>query len=231
MELLDTIGELSLIFDVGKREYGGRPARHWLCRCRCGREEILPEQRIKKRKMCVVCYRGPCVVCGKPILVETKKNTCSQTCDQQKKRRKWRDSYYRLVESVHDFNKKRSRLMKSRRQANPELDQKMRERDNQAKRNYRKKHRDRINARYRDYYRRHRNRILALRRPKYAMLTDEERQKRREYDREYKSRWRDNLYKDPVAHREFIKNYRSYVRERKRQAALASLLSITTKLD
>ena len=96
-------GRLTVLRKEGRVTYGGKPQAAWRVRCDCGREEVYPQNRLPHTSSiarssravtaCSHCSAPPCVVCGEPVLVGSRSNTCSESCYRQHRRAQWRDSY------------------------------------------------------------------------------------------------------------------------------------------
>lgn len=185
-------GRLTVIAKVANR------SGYWRCRCDCGREENIhrrqltePSRPTGQRGECIVCMRGPCVVCGGPIELPGTRmmNTCCDDCKTIKKRGLFRQHYYRLVERDPDHNKKVWQERAQKMKQDPDYAARMRaywaaqyakKRDDpdylEREREYGKAH-----------YWENRDAILARRAARMAALSDEERaaleQERREKSR------------------------------------------------
>lgn len=242
----EVYGRLTVIRQAGYVEDSKRSAL-WLCRCECGRtEEIsqlkLPHNASQSRKRgtryeCSVCMRGPCAVCGKPIERETRGNTCSDQCYQEKRRRQWNDQYGRSLIRDPDFNKKRAQAERERMAADPELAERVRVRRRQAAERYKAvpENREKILEYGRQWYEKNKDRKQWLNRLWWETMPPEMRElKRRQYWLKSKRKFYDYLEQNPEEYQEYRDRMNTYARERynkiKQQQALAELRELAGQL-
>jgi hypothetical protein len=89
------IAALTLIRQTGQVRHGRNLVNVWLCRCDCGRTLTADQNALVKMQIpaCKTCRRGPCVICSKDIENDewsVKRNTCSDECFKENRRRKER---------------------------------------------------------------------------------------------------------------------------------------------
>lgn len=228
-------GRLTVMARAGRKGY-------WRCRCECGREEEIHQRQLtwreRTRTECIVCMRGPCVVCGGPIEWPGTRmmNTCSEACQTAKKRKHFIEHYYRLVERDPEFNRKRWREKAERMEQDPEYAARMRAywAKQSEKRRQRMQEdpefREKELAWARDHYQMHREEIIARRKARAAALSDEERERldaiARAKGREWRRQWREELNQDPPRKEAYLE----YLREHRRQAALRRLMAESQKM-
>lgn len=201
----------------------GRVQSAWRCLCECGREEILPLDKLVKRghAECAVCRQGSCVVCSKPVPLERgHRNTCSDACAALKTRATQLDHYYRRVERDPEHNRKAHARAKARMAADPARAEahaaRQRERDaarwaalkaDQARLEAK---RARVNA----WYAANAERIQSQRAARVASLDADafERwaERVRAYQRAYRARWREDLRSRPQDHQQHLEAQREY---------------------
>lgn len=114
---------LTVIRQSGTVKHGRNNVKVWLCRCDCGETLEVDQNSLKKGTVpaCKICRRGPCVICGSKITDPTfsvKRNTCSEACRKEQKRRSGRKRYAKLTNEDPDHNKNR---YKQRLDANPDF--------------------------------------------------------------------------------------------------------------
>jgi hypothetical protein len=107
----------------------GREQTAWLCRCDCGTEIIVPQNRLPHRTSissrhavtaCPECRRPRCVICGAIIRQgPLTRETCSEACAMVRRKQVQNASYHRRVARDPDLNKRRSARAKERAQADP----------------------------------------------------------------------------------------------------------------
>jgi hypothetical protein len=105
------IGALTAHNIVGRVYHGRNSVNVWLCQCDCSRMLEIDQNSLLKGIVlaCKVCRRGPCVVCDKDITNDeysVKRNTCSDDCYKENRRRRSRESYRRRADADPYFNRK-----------------------------------------------------------------------------------------------------------------------------
>jgi hypothetical protein len=106
-----SISALTLLRSVGQVRHGRNSVNVWLCQCDCGRTLEADQNSLLKGQIpaCKTCRRGPCIICGKPIENDewsVKRNTCSEECFKENKRRKGRVSYAKRAARDPEFHSK-----------------------------------------------------------------------------------------------------------------------------
>lgn len=101
---------LTVVKQSGIVKHGRNNIKVWLCRCDCGELLEVDQTSLKKGIVpaCKICRRGKCVICGGKITdpsFSVKRNTCSEACRKEQKRRKDRKYYAKLVSENPDYNK------------------------------------------------------------------------------------------------------------------------------
>lgn len=91
----------------GERVKFGSWQSSWLCRCDCGAEIVVPQNRLPHRESiplghrvdaCQDCRAKPCLVCGTPIPPPSSARTCSQACKAEIRRQQSLAYYHRRAE-------------------------------------------------------------------------------------------------------------------------------------
>lgn len=101
----------AIVSETGKSH---RPA--WLCACDCGRQEVMPQQRLpyvpsyaarKDAATCCTHCRSQriCAVCSQPFESLQYRATCSEACNHLHKNAQFRDSFLRKIERQPDWYK------------------------------------------------------------------------------------------------------------------------------
>lgn len=238
-------GRLMVIRANGRVKFG-RWQTAWLCRCECGVEVTVPQDRLPHRPSvddrhrvdaCPGCRARPCVICGTPILPPSTAAACSPEHLAQHRRDTQLNHYYKMVELDPEFGARRQRMAKLRAEIDPSVATrqsivaKRARRVRQTKINDDPSLRERVRAQARSTYAKHRTRILADRRTKLEAMTPEQHdiwiERMRKSGREYRRRWRAEIKADPQRHAEYI----DLMREYRRQRALRDVLAIGAKLE
>jgi hypothetical protein len=209
----------------------------WLCRCDCGTEITVPQNRLPHRTSissrhavttCPECRRPRCVICATIIRHGSlTRETCSEACATVRRKQIQNASYHRRVARDPDLNKRRSARVKERAKADPVFAVRLAA---QAKAAHERKkaklktdpaYRKAVLVRQRAYYVEHATEIQAKRRARLDAMTPEQRERwlerMRGYGRAYRRRWRTELKADPARHREYIDWMREYRRQRDKQ--------------
>ncbi|EIZ8584087.1 hypothetical protein MQY53_001613 [Salmonella enterica subsp. enterica] len=229
-------GLLTIVSESVPVLYGNRWQASFLCRCDCGREEVIPTtkllKRSKKNQGCDICVRGPCVVCGKSIPDNrSRSNTCCDACETQKKRH-IQLSHYINKSAEPGYNQRRYKSARAREDSNPELREKRLARQKQysqlpARRSQQREYHRKRYAEMKDF-------IQAIRRRIFEQMSPEEQDRirdlRRTYNREYRRRFREFLRHNPELQVEFKEKMRLWQLERARRIALAELIADSQKL-
>ena len=229
-------GSLTIIGESGTVQYGGRQVKSYICRCNCGREEILPLnkllKRFKKNQGCDTCVRGPCIICGKPVPdSRPRSNTCCEQCEQDKLH-SIQLLHYAKRSAEPGFNQSRHEARKRREVQNPAL--RARRLETARKIARRPEVKERKRKFFRAYYSEMKAEIQFARRVYFDSLPPDEqeriREKRRDYDREYKRKFREWLRANPDLHEQYKAQLREKEAERQRRQVLADLLTQSQKL-
>ncbi len=103
----------------GPRVRWGRMQSSWLCRCECGVELAVPQNRLPHRASipaghvvdaCPDCRAKPCLVCGAPIPPTSSAKTCSGSCRRERERQYQIDYYHTVrVPDPEDTDRRRER--------------------------------------------------------------------------------------------------------------------------
>jgi hypothetical protein len=231
-------GRLTVVKSGGKQIYAGKPCYMWWTLCDCGREELVPQSQLSRRKAgCAVCRRGPCVVCGGEIVRETTKNTCCDQCEQEKRRNIYLKSYYKKVADDPEYNIRRHLQTKERIAQDPEFAARYRELGREANRRKRAnpEYREKVLEYSRQYYAENSEAIQHKRKMFFAQLPPEEQERIRERDRAYSRKWRRKfqqwLSENPSEYENYRQRYREWVSEAKRRQVLAEIAEIAEKLE
>ncbi len=224
-------GHLSVLHAGEVRMYGGKPVQFWVCQCdKCQRIEEIPQTKLVGLDCCTVCRRGPCVACGGEVPdSRPRSDTCCESCHQQRKREIWNKNYSKLVSDNPEFNKKRVESMRERRAEDPVYAAHVKELSRAADRRYFDKpgNRERAAEYGAQWYADNKAAIQAERKRIYASLTPAEqaviREERRNYQREYKRRYREWLKANPTELAQHQERYREWANEYARLHALSDL--------
>lgn len=121
-------GRLTVARAYDRVKWGGRWWATWLCRCECGVEVIVPQQRlphynsIHERQIvdaCPACRAHPCAICETPILPPSTAATCSMACDTIYRRYVRHRNMTLQAERDPDFHKRKRRRLKQRAEIDP----------------------------------------------------------------------------------------------------------------
>jgi hypothetical protein len=215
----------------------GREQTAWLCRCGCGIEITVPQNRLPHRTSissrhavtaCPECRRPRCVICGQIIRQGSlTRETCSEPCATVRRKQIQNASYHRRVARDPCMNKRRAARVKERAKVDPELAARLAAQAKAAHERRKAKiktdpaYRKAILARQRAYYAEHAAEIQAKRRARLDAMTPEQRElwlkRMRGYGRAYRRRWRAELKADPARHQEYLDWMREYRRQRHKQ--------------
>lgn len=128
----------------------------------------------------------PCVVCGSPFRADRSRTACSDECDKNRKRARWRQNYHNLPEYRKKAAVERSR---AKRQADPEyakdIDRRKWERTKADPERY-----AHVREKAKEHYARHAQRIQEKRRRRMEAMTTEELARLRDRMREYQRKWK-----------------------------------------
>lgn len=177
----------------------GRLQAAWLCRCECGEELTVAQNRLPHRASipaghvidrCETCRSKPCVICGAPIPARVMAATCSPECAQDHKRAKWR-GYYHQYASDPAWRLSRLETVKRRRLERPPEEATEAER-RRYKRRLLREGREKIRQDGREMHaaRMQRPGYAARRRARQAAWIEQNRPRARTYSREYARRKR-----------------------------------------
>lgn len=103
----------------------------WLCRCDCGREEVVMQKRLpycasnaRRRDAAQACAhcraQRACIVCGRPFVSTHYRTTCSDDCDVLRRRAIDLEFYRRRVAEDPDYNRNVRAQRNARAAADPE---------------------------------------------------------------------------------------------------------------
>ncbi|MCT8345292.1 hypothetical protein LG003_21215 [Photorhabdus kleinii] len=220
--------------------YGGKNTNFWQCQCNCGRIGIYPQPKLTQKNfkaLCSVCLRGPCIVCGGPILDDRlNSNTCCEEHYLINRRNK--NVLYKAKQFANDpdFHKKTYRKKREKIEKDPEYAALLKERETEK---YQRRKEDpdfvkRNKELCRKRYAEKRDEILQRRQDRWELLSDEEKllileqrktanadwyQKNKEYISERnKEKWNSLTDEEKEALRERKKEYdrkskRKYIAE------------------
>lgn len=238
-----TFGRLTVLRRAGRMKFG-RVQAAWLCRCGCGAELRVPQDRLPRRAStpkshiidaCRNCRAPVCEVCGKPVTRNLQRKTCSQRCARKRQRKRQLDYWHHRYSTDPEYRERKLAVHKRARR-DPERREHVLAED--RKRQRRKAERLSIDPAYREHvralqaatYRRLHDRIWAKRRARLDAMTSHQRaawcERMREYGRDWRRKWRADIAKDP----ERVEKYRATMREYRRQRALLNLVSTANKL-
>jgi hypothetical protein len=229
-------GQLTVLRPNGRLKFGHEQTA-WLCRCDCGTEITVPQNRFPHRASissrhavtaCPECRRPRCVICGEVVRQGSlTRETCSEACAKARRKQIQNASYHRRVARNPDLNKRRAARVKARAKADPVFAARLAEQTKaaQERRKARIKTdpacRETVLARQRNYYAKHAAEIQARRRARLDAMTLEQREpwleRMRRYGRAYRQRWRQELKANPARHREYLDWMREYRRQRHKQ--------------
>lgn len=244
----EVYGYLTVIRKTGHAD-DSRKSAIWLCHCsQCGRDEEisqlkLPYNASQSRKngiryACTICSRGPCVTCGGEIKRQTKKNTCSDQCEDEKTKNKHLKHYYKKRAEDPEFNQKRHQAEVERTTEDPELAEKVRARRRKAGERYRSKPDKQkiIHDGQKHWYQENKEHKLAQNKAWLESIPEPDRTRlKRQYAKESKQRFRQRLYQNPDKHQAHLKMMREYQVEwyskKKAQEAMAELRELALKLQ
>ena len=117
-------GRLLVIRPNGRVKWGKWQSA-WLCRCDCGAEITVPLNRLPHRDTipqghrvtaCPDCRAKPCLVCGAPVPLASPSTTCSAACRLALKRARDRMYYHRHAADP-EFRAERNDQRKAKRRA------------------------------------------------------------------------------------------------------------------
>lgn len=115
-------GRLTVLRADGRVKWGGEMTA-WLCRCECGAELRVPQNRLPHRESipmshrveaCDDCRARPCEICGAAIPPPSTAATCSKACRAERKRRYQREYYHKKIAPDEEAASARSERMKAR---------------------------------------------------------------------------------------------------------------------
>lgn len=249
-------GKLLVVARAEGKTRGG----YWLCRCDCGREEIIPAWRlpysdyiVQSRRdtleACQVCtYTIPCKQCGAPFLSSKGSRYCSDACRKLARQEIDLRSYHEVRKVKDpDFNKKRhqQRLQKIADDPQAMAAWKQREAEySKAKRqrlNSNPALKEKVNQRARERYIAKAEEVQARRRQRQAerlaAMTPEEREAWLANRRQKNTAWRrihltTMRQEQPDKYRQYLDQFNTYKRQIwRRQRALNELNRIAAELE
>lgn len=249
-------GKLLVLRADGKIQFG-RLMTAWLCRCDCGAEERIPQERLPYRlsiesvrgravTSCSACRNSRvCEECGKAFVSELPRATCSEFCAIAHRRKNYLRHYYKKTATDPDFNRGRYRAAVERMKDAPEKLRAFYDRANAAKRmsveqrNADPERRRAFLEKQREYYAARAAEIQAARKERLAArlaaMTPEERAEREARLRETSRNWwearRKQIRAHPDQYQAFRTAMREYRRQREAKKALADLMALSTDLE
>lgn len=240
-------GRLTVIAAHGRVTFG-REQTAWLCRCDCGAEMTVPQDRLphseylvrnRPRAMvraCPECLRKPCAVCGEPVPAGSKSTCCSPACRKAQTRAIGRLSKRKWTAADPERARRTYADYKARAAQDPVLaarraeQQKAAQARRQARRDADPALREAERQRLRAHYAAHAAEIQARRRARLDALAPEQLarwlERMRAYGRAYRRQWREELRANPERHRKYL----DLMREYRRRYALAELLGVAQTL-
>lgn len=186
-----------VVLTRGERVKWGRWQSSWLCRCDCGAQLAVPQNRLPHRatipashriEACDDCRAHPCAVCGTPIPPPSTSATCSAECAAERRRgydREWKRAHPPSGDAIRA---RTARARQKRAQMTPEEREIEKQADNERKRAWvAKTGRATVNkfARERHAERMENPEYRARRREKKAAWQHRNAAKQRAYFREY----------------------------------------------
>lgn len=121
-------GQLTVLRPNGRLKFGHEQTA-WLCRCDCGTEITIPQNRLPHRtsissRHAVTarseCRRRHCVICGGIVQQGSlTRETCSDACAGAHRKQIQNASYHRRVARDPDLNKRRAARVKTRARMDP----------------------------------------------------------------------------------------------------------------
>lgn len=235
----EKFGLLTVTKFAGTELYGGMSrARFWWCDCTCGRETRVFQRYLTEGRTtaCEVCRRGPCVVCGGEITEDTKRNTCSIACHDEKRRRADLKCYSKRVAEDPDFNKKRGEVRAKKLRADSDKYEKWLESKRLRSREKRlnPEYRDRQNEYSAWHYEQNREQVLERRKKRLENLPASEKQqlkmRARAQNRRWRRKWRDEIANDPERYEEYLQYQREARQKHEAGKALSELINLGEKL-
>lgn len=231
-------GALVVIKDAGYELCGKARKRFWWCLCDCGREARERQQYLinGRSTACFVCRKGPCVICGGPIVEGGQQtNVCSDECQTTKRRRADLRAYSKRVALDPDFNSRRWRERREQMQKDGTWeDYLLRDQKYRAKYREDPANRERLRMQGAAQYEKDRDKILAQRRERWAALTPEEKREKialaRAQGREWRRKWREQIKDDPERYQDHLEYMREKGRESYGRKALREMLQIGQQL-
>lgn len=231
-------GKLVVVAQAGKVKFG-RPVQGWLCRCACGREEIVPQPRLTGKDRLQACHNCrltvACRICGKLFLAPYNETTCSAECRKEARRQDSLACYHRLPE---DAKKQRQNRRTERYRTDPIFAEQLRAQ-------WRRKHEKMMSSpdgrsenrnRYNRWYATHSGRVLAGRAEREMAASPQEKVELKARRREYNARWIERIKSsDPQRYAQLILNKSKYINrwkiENAKEKMLAEFMIIGSKLE
>lgn len=187
--------------------------------------------------VCEACRQKDCVICGKKVpLARGAKNTCSDACASLKIRNIQSRHYAKKIAIDPDANKRAHAQRRERLLASPEEHEAalQQERERDRRRANDAEYKEKRRKYHATHYAANKTRVQKQRADYLQKLTPEARAERDEKHlaatlKSQKKRL-EKLRQDPVAWREYREAQRRYMREYKRQRALAEMMKQTQEL-
>lgn len=229
-------GKLTVLGPGPKVQFG-RLQRGWSCRCECGKELVVAQDRLPHRAAiaairgravvaCQDCSGGICKVCGASIpRSRMPAVTCLGHCADEYRKAKGRASFRRRMERDPDLIARMTARRKARCETDPDYAAHFAE--HERRRQQRRSERLRTDpeyaakarARARHHYAANADRILAERRAALDRMTPEEREawaeRARRFCRDWRRKWHAELTTDPAAHARYRQIQNEYQRQRR----------------
>lgn len=232
-----TFGRLTVAGRAGRVKFG-RWQTAWLCRCACGAELSVPQDRLPHRPSipathvvdaCPVCRGGPCVVCGATVPLSGaghgRAATCSPACADRHRKARQRASWRRRVAADPSLPARMHARRLERAAADPDYAARMADWERRRWERHRGRmaadpdYADRVRRRAREAYARCAAEIQAARRARLDAMTPAELQewcdRARRYCRSWWRRHRDRLKADPAAYARYRQLANEYARRRR----------------
>lgn len=242
-------GQLTVLHRDGYMQFGKRQAA-WLCLCECGREERIPQGRLPHRASIPTChvvtaceqcrFTRTCKVCGKSFFAPNNQTTCSEECRHELQKQTGREHYHRKAADP-EFNQRRHARTREKMAIDPDFARHVLAQRSaiwqrrKQKRQTDPAERDRINAAARERYRLVATETQERRRMRYAALPIEKKielaERDRDYQREWRQRWREKLFANPSAHTVYLKRQRKWASQRALRQLQSDLMRIKRGSD
>lgn len=249
-------GKLLVVARAEGKTRGG----YWLCRCDCGREEVIPawrlpyarhiiERRTDILHACTECSNAiPCRQCGKIFRSHNGKRYCSDECSLAARRVRDLDNYHatRKIRDP-DINRRRYQKLKEKLAEDPQAMEAYKQKEaarskaRQNRLNSDPELKKKVNQRARERYIAKAEEVQARRRQRQAerlaAMTPEEREAWLANRRQKNTAWRrihltTMRQEQPDKYRQYLDQFNTYKRQIwRRQRALNELNRIAAELE